>query len=190
MQIFLKKAIDVLISTEKSSFSVYCIKDMDEIEKSEIADIFAQAAYTGIRKLYQAIELNSEEMIESALSKLIGLGRGLTPSMDDFLCGMLFVFHYCKNNLSYKLNFLAGLSSNAKKLALCNTNTYSAAYISAASEGEDFSLMRSCLESVAEKSFYDNVNSLLSVGSSSGADMLSGMCFAAKYILKQQGFTL
>ena len=190
LRLFFEYAKDLLLRSEKSAFSIYGIKDTEKFEKSQIADIFARAAYTGINELSCAMEENSADRVEYCLSKLVGLGRGLTPSMDDFLCGMLFVFHYSKNYWDYKAKFLDVLSSCVKELALQNTNAYSAAYIISAAEGEDFSLMRQCLESAADEDFFDCVNRLLSVGSSSGADMLSGMCFAAKYILKQQNFTL
>lgn len=179
---FLERAKPELLKSENATLLLYGFSDIDKLNKDEIEDIFSRAAYRGMTELSDALIHDSN--IENSVSKLIGLGRGLTPSMDDFICGMLFTFWFSEKSLHYSFPFLKQLSLSCKKLAKSNTNKFSAAYIISAADGEDFSLMRKCFESSRDSSFPENINKLLDLGSSSGADMLCGMCFATNYILK------
>lgn len=186
---FLEKASALLESSGRSALSIYAGGFPPELKKEEIEDIFAVAAYEGLRALSHELESGIVPEEDSAVSRLIGLGRGLTPSLDDFLCGMLCVLGYGEKNWGINIPALEGLRSRVKVLAPEKTNACSAPYLLAAAEGGDFSLMRDCLESCSAQR-EKRLNSLLLVGGSSGADMLCGMCFAANYILKQRRFTL
>lgn len=48
-----------------------------------------------IQELYRAFKSNDKDYIELSLKKWIGRGKGLTPSGDDFLQGILFVNEIC-----------------------------------------------------------------------------------------------
>ena len=181
---FAVKAEKLLEDSLRSGLAVYSSCEMSGIDKSSIQDVFAACAHKGLMQLVPAMDAADGEDIESALLSLIGLGRGLTPSMDDFLSGMMFVLHYAKANWAVSAPCIDALQSALEKNVPQRTNVYSAAYLLAAGRGEDFSIMRQCIENAEKESFYSCAEKLMNVGGSSGADMLSGMCFAANYILK------
>lgn len=183
---FAENAQRVLSDTQRSELRVYCAGNIAEVDKSKIEDIFAKTAYTGLLGLEQAMLENKPEAIEKALQKLIGLGRGLTPSLDDFLCGLVFVLLYAAREWHCSIPSLSALVAGIRTIAPRQTNEYSMAYLLSAAAGEDFSLMRECLENSGSDEACKSIEALLMVGASSGADMLSGMCFASNYILKQR----
>lgn len=137
-------------------------------------DPFAAAAYKGMDRLCRGMITASRADIRAGLDNLIGLGRGLTPSCDDFITGLLFFLGYIRDCGGPAAAGLSALQEEVRALAEQRTNLFSAAYLLAAADGGDFSLMRRCIEEPGE----EELSSLLAVGSSSGADMLSGMCFA------------
>lgn len=181
---FATKAGKLLADSMRSGLSVYSSCEISGIDKSSITDIFAVVAHKGLMQLVPAMEAADYVGLESALLSLIGLGRGLTPSMDDFLSGMMFMLHYARDNWGIDNPCIDALQRALEKNVPQRTNVYSAAYLLAASRGEDFSIMRQCLENAEKNSFLHWAERLMNVGGSSGADMLSGMCFAANYILK------
>ena len=181
---FADKAANMLEKNRRSEFSVYSSCEISDIDKGSIKDIFAAGAYKGMAALVPAMIKADPAELESALMKLIGLGRGLTPSMDDFICGCMFVLNYARDNWGTEIQCLDAMKCTLEKIVPQRTNVYSAAYILSAGRGDDFSIMRHCIENAENQSFDTWAQKLLLVGGSSGADMLSGMCFAANYILK------
>ena len=105
----------------------------------------------------------------------LGLGRGLTPSFDDFITGLLVTLEHASSVWGLKHPALGFLAQEISALAPLRTNRFSAAYLLAAARGGDFSLMRNCLEL---RPSADSLTALLGVGSSSGSDMLCGMVYA------------
>lgn len=165
---------------ERASLSVYRRFAPLTVRKSDIDDIFVAAAYSGMEAMYLALRENDAAALSSALERLIGLGRGLTPSCDDFLTGLLFTLSYAEDRLGLALPCSRALKKCVLSLAERKTNIYSAAYLKSAAEGGDFSLLRLCLEAPSEK----NVSAAADIGSSSGTDMLCGMCYACGMIDK------
>lgn len=130
-------------------------------------DDFYRVALPSINLLRSALKEKNPENIQKAVNGLVGLGRGLTPTYDDFLSGVMYYF----NQSGRPVAFL-----NSSVLArLKATNKYSAVYLKAIAEGKRFSLLDDCLCMADENSF----SRLLSMGSSSGHDMLAGMRYAA-----------
>lgn len=188
---FAKKFEEYSELAQRSCLSIYSACDFEGINRENIEDLFARVAYTGLVELVKAMDNEGTEMqFCSALEKLLGLGRGLTPSMDDFLCGMLFTLHYARRSIDIKLNWLGDFCAAVKKISPLRTNAYSAAYLLSAAEGEDFSAMLKCIETASDDRFGCNIERLIDIGSSSGADMFCGMLFAANYIMKQRQVTV
>jgi len=127
-----------------------------------------------ITDLLSALRENNMRKLELALKKMIGLGNGLTPSMDDWLVGFLYVM--LRTNEPHPLREeLANLIHSA---APRRTNRISSAYLSAAVVGESFEALDRALFATSPQ----DMELLLSIGSSSGSDMLTGMVFAASLI--------
>jgi hypothetical protein len=115
---------------------------------------------------------------------LAGLGGGLTPAGDDFICGALFAGWAGLLPLSQRERGPGGegeLSSIANSAA-SRTTTLSAAYLRAAARGECMALWHSLFEALRSSdasALPSVVESLLAVGHTSGADALAG--FIAAY---------
>ncbi|MBE6678961.1 MAG: DUF2877 domain-containing protein [Ruminococcaceae bacterium] len=111
-----------------------------------------------------------------AASKLIGLGRGLTPSGDDFLCGYFAV-----------LNARGVLAVSLRESiydSLDRTTQISAAYISAVLGRRYFSIYDSAVKAIfSDGDFKKDVDFVLSMGASSGTDTMVGALVAARYNL-------
>ena len=109
---------------------------------------------------------SGHEEISAAVKELLGLGMGLTPACDDWLVGYMYAAQR-----TGKAQICAAVSEAVLEYAEEYTNAVSAAYLRAAARGEYYELLEGCL-------FGDDTDSiarLLSIGSSSGSDMLSGM---------------
>jgi len=115
---------------------------------------------------------------------LIGRGPGLTPSGDDFLAGVLYSLHFLKCG-----SLLEPLSGKVNNL-LYRTTRLSRHFLKYALAGkwgqteQDvlFALLTDCGGDLNKA-----VNNLLAVGSSSGADELSGMIAGIRAAL--EGYT-
>lgn len=177
---FLQHAEKVLKKSGKSALSYYAFTPPGERRKNDVEDLFASAAFSGMEKLDRGLAEGNAETLREALSGLIGLGRGLTPSCDDYLCGMLAAFR-CLSETENRAGELFSLLSAEIPGALSATNIYSAAYLKAAAAGENFSVMRACLCSSGEIR-EESLRQLTEVGGSSGSDMLSGMCRACEIL--------
>ena len=125
--------------------------------------------------------LLSGEMDAAAhtLSKLIGLGTGLTPCGDDFLCGVLAGLHMMKNTVCYTSEFTDALTRTIKH-NLTNTNDISRAFLLCAVRGQ-FSQAVLDLADVKQNDLTEDVSflsrSFHAIGHSSGIDTLCGVLF-------------
>ena len=137
-------------------------------------DLFSRTAAPALEKLYLGLKTGDAVVLQDAAQGLIGLGTGLTPTYDDYLTGFLFCLHYAE--LTVEELDRAVLDS------LDRTNRYSAAFLRAAAEGSYFSLLADCLETGGG----ETLNRLLTVGSSSGHDMLAGMCAAVTFLISNK----
>lgn len=109
------------------------------------------------------------------LSLLIGLGIGLTPSGDDFLCGTLAGFLLSGQSDSPFITFLhQEIQSHLK-----DTNDISGAFLSCALENQ-FSLPVVSLLKPDKHSIFDNFSK---IGHSSGSDTLCGILYAIQLSL-------
>lgn len=148
-------------------------------EKSQFTDIFIVAAYPGMSLLHDALLTeNKKTGLQAASAKLIGLGRGLTPSVDDYLFAFLYSLRVL--NLSPSDHIQATLSELFIQTADARTNLFSAAYLKAAASGGRFSLLDDCLFAEDLHSQKEAVERLADVGGSSGHDMLAGMLLALR----------
>ncbi len=112
----------------------------------------------------------------NAAVKLIGLGRGLTPSGDDFLCGF-FALLAAAGDTRFDHVREAVLDR------LDRTTSISAAYLEAALTGGYFTVYdRAVRALMTEEPFESNCDFVLSLGASSGTDTMLGALAAAKIV--------
>ena len=114
----------------------------------------------------------------NAAVKLIGLGRGLTPSGDDFLCGFFAV-----------LNALSIPAVSLREAVFDNldrTTLISAAYISAVLGRRYFTVYDRAVRAIfGEGDFKEDVDFVLAMGASSGTDTMIGALTAARMMIKK-----
>ncbi|GEM_PF-460684 len=139
---------------------------------------FAAAARKPVCRLLRACLQNGDEQeLSKCLQGLLGLGSGLTPSMDDWLLGFLYTLQRSSAcpSVSGKLSRLIPALSPGR------TSFASVAYLRAVSRGESFELLDRVLSALAEGNAPDidaAASALMKVGSGSGSDILTGMVFA------------
>ncbi len=107
---------------------------------------------------------------------LLGLGRGLTPSGDDFLCGF-FSTLYAAGNTRFDAVRDAVLRS------LDRTTAISAAYVKSALQNEYCTVYDRAVRTVlSDEPFALNCDFVLKMGASSGTDTMLGVLAAAKLL--------
>lgn len=135
----------------------------------------------GILELIEANRIGCRDAVRdlakgdiNAATRLIGLGRGLTPSGDDFLCGYFAV-----------LNARGVLAVSLRESIFDNldrTTLISGAYIGAVLGRRYFSVYDSAVRAIySDGDFKKDVDFVLSMGASSGTDTMVGALVAARY---------
>ena len=124
-------------------------------------------------KIHMANTLFHKEHYQEAsnvISELVGLGIGLTPSGDDFLCGILAGFHIQGLGESQKVAYLR----EAIREKLARTNEISRAFLISALNGHFSQAVNHLWENPSANEIADMFGS---IGHSSGMDTLCGIYF-------------
>lgn len=136
-------------------------------------DLYLTRSADALADFFCAANSGREEEMIAALYKMIGFGAGLTPSLDDWLVGFLYVL--LRQPETALTDQLCRLVSN---LAEKRTNRISAAYLKSAAEKLYFETLQRAGEARCSR----DLRPLMGIGSSSGCDMLTGMLFAVEYL--------
>ena len=135
---------------------------------------YCAQAYRYLAKLIELLRQNEPESIRTCVEKLLGLGPGLTPSADDVMLGMLFVFRALPDKNTEAIQWFSECVGQ-----LCHrcTNQISAAYLKAMMAGAPFERMELIFREMCGEKPMD-IQKLTQIGSSSGSEMLLGMLLA------------
>ena len=142
----------------------------------EVRTTYSVHAGMALKKLMQALITCNQETIRASLEALLGLGTGLTPSADDVLLGMLYVFRKLPRSSPASTHFF-----QEQILQMCGerTNKISAAYLTAIINGAPFERMEMVFRGICGEQPLD-IQLLTQIGSSSGTEMLLGMLIALR----------
>ncbi|MGI6777060.1 MAG: DUF2877 domain-containing protein [Acetivibrionales bacterium] len=151
-------------------------------------NFYCRCGFEPLRELLCAVSNGMYKDICNALEKLIGLGPGLTPSMDDLLVGFVYTLNYAQK-MGYSVPmgypYLKHLILNRFSF---NTSLISMAYLKCAARGEQFSVLEDVIDAVLCSQYNKNKKSclkrLLLVGSNSGTDMLVGIALGTALLIK------
>lgn len=133
--------------------------------------------------LSEAMRKNDTARASAAAVRLIGLGRGLTPSGDDYLCGFFTLLAAAKNS-GIPVPPCTSECVSAVLASLTRTSGISGAYLGNALRGEYFTVYdRAARALLGEGDFTEHCDFVLGMGASSGTDTLCGAIAAAKIIL-------
>lgn len=160
--------LDILIDSKKQNgfdlsndFLINPTDDSLEIEKK-------------IEELVSFFKKNSDESI---IKYFLGRGRGLTPSGDDFIVGIMSVFSCYK----VFMEPMEKLSNFINKFGNEYTNDISLSFLESASQGLFSRNILNILSNIEnEKKVKIDIDNLLYYGETSGVDLLLGIIFAYK----------
>ena len=132
--------------------------------------------------LGESLRNGNANALRNAVSRLVGLGPGLTPSGDDFLCGFLAAAH-CQPIV--RVGRLPELNQ-AIMAGLKKTNSISATFLHCAINGEVCCALYDFAKAISSGvDLNDKLNRLCTIGHSSGMDIATGFLYGLK-IWKQQ----
>ena len=132
-----------------------------------------RVAYPLLSKLLDSLREGHHDAVDYAVSQLVGLGVGLTPSLDDCLLGMLYgLLRTAPESRATRM-----LKDAVIKYAPGGTHEISAAYLKAVAEGAPFGRLDSVLRGLSGEIPLD-IEPVLEIGSSSGSEMLLGLLLA------------
>ncbi len=133
-----------------------------------------------LENLYAAVSAGATEAAVSAAMRIAGCGMGLTPSSDDFLCGYLTAV--CLIYRMQKREHLRGMLARMAQAAAERTNRVSATFLLQSGEGlmnlAVRDLYRSTFQFIDEAAAERAIGRVLDIGSTSGADILTGLMLA------------
>lgn len=147
----------------------------EENFQSGFDKIFVETLKAGLNKIL------SENILEG-VEQFKGKGFGLTPSGDDFICGMLYGIYLIQVG---KRIDLTKLREEVFKKAISN-NLISNNFLRMANEGRffehfmDFINSQNCAKGYKSSQWSDSLKKIISVGETSGSDMLTGFLITMK----------
>ncbi len=128
-------------------------------------------------QLVKSIAVQSVADFKTAVSKMAGLGSGLTPAGDDFLVGVLYgLFATCP------VKEVQSWAEIVVETAVPCTTTLSGAWLQAAARGEAVAAWHEFGKQLVVNcdQWETAVNRILAIGHSSGADALAGFTAVTK----------
>ena len=121
------------------------------------------------------------QLLSASLRRLLGLGLGLTPSGDDFICGMSYALNYFAR-LVPRCQGYPDMLRDAVIPHFSRTSEISVEYLRCAFDGEHFDVVDDVLYSLGlpfdKVTIAEATDKLLTVGARSGSDILCGILFA------------
>jgi hypothetical protein len=119
------------------------------------------------------------DALRDAATRLVGLGQGLTPAGDDFLCGFL-AAGYCRRAANLAPSRLLKLFAEVVRLLLGQTTDVSASFLRDALEGRVSRPLAALAEACAPGGDLDSaLLRLAAIGHSSGLDAATGFFYGA-----------
>ncbi len=183
--------------TEGISSVVYFLADRSrEIEELYIenlepsqADLFIKKPFINFIDAYKkAVLTGCVNNLKEKASKIIGFGIGLTPSMDDFLSGIMITMIYGVNNFGFSVDKIVSINNQVIDDNLHRTTKVSAEMLRHAAFGRTNEHLKSLMISIFSQSSQANMvmsstrdrlncymNNEQSIGETSGIDTLFGV---------------
>lgn len=136
-----------------------------------------------LQNLVMSVARGEFDTAEKAAAGCAGCGIGLTPSSDDLLTGYFATLHLLFR--AQKLFQEKTHISNMARAAAARTNAVSAAFLLHSGQGlaneAVCDLLRAMYTDHDQTAARNAIRRVLAIGSTSGADMLTGIWFALRY---------
>lgn len=163
---------------ENNIFNIKHILDKKELF---IIDRLLQFVDSFKNSKLEAININAK--------KIIGFGSGLTPSIDDFLSGMMIANIYISHYLGMNIENAYRINSDIVKDIENKTTRVSEEMLKFSSLGQTNehtrNLMIGLLSKMGEEKVHELFMSVASLGDSSGTDILSGVYIGSLILLNK-----
>ncbi len=171
--ILLKANIDaLLLSTSSKGLLLNCWRTLFYNYPKE-SSFLQSYLYDSLVDIKQESNLRKQAR---KISNLIGAGEGLTPSGDDFICGILAIFTYLSHD--EKISERKELVSKQVKKNAHKTTDVSKEYLLYASDGLFNEYVSKCFnEHTHNQPYLQYLHKISTLGHSSGTDFLVGMYF-------------
>ena len=142
-----------------------------------------------VRELLRAIKERDTKTVEEASGDLVGMGQGLTPAMDDLLCGIMLSYYLLTENLvGGDLNWARRTNQLIISRSEERTTALSSQYLKQAAigNGNEFSvgMVRDLATSPDLRGIEGSTARLLAIGSTSGTDAAIGILLGSELALK------
>jgi hypothetical protein len=180
------------VDTKLDSFSVPSIDSFREFKKDAIK---LTEGKDGIIKLYHtassddvllerlrervdtiriSIEYNDATLFEFELQKLLGLGKGLTPSGDDFIYGLYATLRTFNLKLVFRERIEHLIDEGKNRIGDISLNI-----LKSLRDGHVYIPLKLLFRSLnSNKDCREHIKNLIDYGSTSGSDILAGVLFA------------
>ena len=148
---------------------------------------FAEMALPHVEGMITRFELGDTEGAAEEASRLIGLGPGLTPSGDDFLCGLLGTLSLVSPFLGEQEKDVGDLKRTVMSSINGRTNSISHEYLKQYARGKPSGSTSNVIQGLldgVESSIEDSIMSLCQVGHSSGTDIALGVMAAFSFLYR------
>jgi len=132
--------------------------------------------------LQRVLERGASELPPGSITKLVGLGPGLTPSGDDFLVGMLVVL-----SLAGRFDLVAAVDQVIRPTLEEGTGPISRLHVAAALDGESSERLHVMVNAVLagdHDALASRLVSISQVGHSSGWDALAGAVMVLRVLAR------
>lgn len=140
-------------------------------------------------RFYEFINLalqNNLDKISYSSKKLIGFGIGLTPSMDDFISGLMISLVYLTKYYGFETSEAYNLNSAIIREGLEGTTRVSSEMLALSSLGKSSQVVKSLILALLceteEYRIIDRVKEAIDIGETSGTDTIFGIYTAFKII--------
>lgn len=184
-----------LHKTEKESYKNLQVKlnymktylEMNGKREALANTALPKTIHQSFQALEESLKENDLEKIRAAARGLIGFGRGLTPSADDYLTGRILMWKAWR--IRYPVPAENDYSKVIQQASIGRTTTASEWMIRFAAEGrcseEIVLFLHSYFSKSSGSAFGDAFREVLGIGSTSGEDLIYGMWSEGRRLLKK-----
>jgi len=152
---------------------------------SDISFIFYNRALNPLSQFIKGVEEKNFPLVLNSLTKLIGLGIGLTPSMDDVIIGFVSALFYLQQYLG--AGYVSAIGGMVYVLSRGKTTLISETFLRFACGGERYEIIDNIIYSLLSSEGEDlksHIYNLLSVGNTSGTELLLGIVLGLRLVLR------
>lgn len=159
-------------------------------QRAEELNLLCRVSWEPLRQLIRAIQEHDLPSVSNSLAGLIGLGIGLTPSMDDVITGLISVLHRLSDRLAGGPAWVSAIGQEICTFSALQTTEVSRNHLLFASSGDRFEILDDLIDSLLfsrADDLNDRIGRLVSCGATSGTELAVGVFLGVKLVLAGSG---